>query len=264
MPSSRPVSRMASSVDCDRDAVVVAGPALEHGDLVVAQVAARARSARRCCGRSARPARGSRRAWRRRRCRSPGAAGPGRRSRRSSRRASTPVTRADHDRCRRRRRARASCSLHLVGPVRRSRARRAGGRTRRPGWRTASAAPRARPRGPCSQLSLKPMPKPAGSEPHLGAHDPGQQDVADPVVDGVRPVDPALLHQHAPSGRASRRPRRPAGCGWTGRRRSTPGCRRPARARRGRGTRACGSCCRRTRARCCSPRAWPRWRAPPR
>ena len=37
MPSSRAVSRIASIVDSHGDAVAVAGPALEHGDLVVAQ-----------------------------------------------------------------------------------------------------------------------------------------------------------------------------------------------------------------------------------
>ncbi len=31
---------------------------------------------------------------------------------------------------------------------------------------------------------------------HVGAHDPGQQDIADPVVKRVRPVDPAFLYQH--------------------------------------------------------------------
>ena len=55
---------------------------------------------------------------------------------------------------------------------------------------------RARRRGPRSQLSLKPMPKPARVEAHLGAHDARQHDVADPVVDRVRPVDPALLDEH--------------------------------------------------------------------
>ena len=34
-----------------------------------------------------------------------------------------------------------------------------------------------------------------GVEADVGAHDPRQQDVADLVVDGVRPVDPLLLHQ---------------------------------------------------------------------
>ena len=48
-----------------------------------------------------------------------------------------------------------------------------------------------------SQLVRKPMSKPAGDEPHVGAHDPREQDVADPVVDGVGPVDPVLLDEHA-------------------------------------------------------------------
>ena len=34
-------------------------------------------------------------------------------------------------------------------------------------------------------------------EPHVRAHDPREEDVADLVVDGVRPVDPVLLHEHA-------------------------------------------------------------------
>ena len=34
-------------------------------------------------------------------------------------------------------------------------------------------------------------------EPHVGAHDAAEHDVADPVVDDVRPVHPALLHEHA-------------------------------------------------------------------
>ena len=34
-------------------------------------------------------------------------------------------------------------------------------------------------------------------EPHVGAHDAAQHDVADAVVDDVRPVHPALLHEHA-------------------------------------------------------------------
>ena len=34
-------------------------------------------------------------------------------------------------------------------------------------------------------------------EADVGAHDPREQDVADLVVDGVGPVDPVLLHEHA-------------------------------------------------------------------
>src|SRR5207244_12209788 len=37
--------------------------------------------------------------------------------------------------------------------------------------------------------------EPAGIEAHIRAHDSREQDVADLVVDGVRPVDPVLLHQ---------------------------------------------------------------------
>ena len=35
-------------------------------------------------------------------------------------------------------------------------------------------------------------------EPHVGAHDPREEDVPDLVVDDVGPLDPALLHEHAP------------------------------------------------------------------
>ncbi len=43
---------------------------------------------------------------------------------------------------------------------------------------------------------LEPDAEPGGREPHVGAHEPRQQDVADPVVHRVRPVDPVLLHEH--------------------------------------------------------------------
>ena len=39
--------------------------------------------------------------------------------------------------------------------------------------------------------------EPRRVEPHVGAHDPREQDVADLVVDDVGPVDPVLLHEHA-------------------------------------------------------------------
>ena len=41
-------------------------------------------------------------------------------------------------------------------------------------------------------------------QPDVGAHDARELDVADAVVDHVRPVDPALLHQHAAEARARR------------------------------------------------------------
>ena len=34
-------------------------------------------------------------------------------------------------------------------------------------------------------------------QPHVGAHDPREEDVADLLVAGVVPVDPVLLHEHA-------------------------------------------------------------------
>ena len=41
------------------------------------------------------------------------------------------------------------------------------------------------------------MSKPAAVEPHVRAHDPREEDVADLVVDGVGPLDPVLLHEDA-------------------------------------------------------------------
>ena len=41
-------------------------------------------------------------------------------------------------------------------------------------------------------------------EPHVCAQDPAEQDVPDAVVDGVGPVDPALLDEHALQPRARR------------------------------------------------------------
>ena len=102
--------------------------------------------------------------------------------------------------------------------------------------------------------------EPGLAEPHVGAHDSREQDVADLVVDGVRPLDPVLLHQDTARARAARRPPRPASCGSTARRRSRRACRSPARARPRRGTPASASCYRRTRGPSCSPRASPRSR----
>src|SRR5205823_7065055 len=51
-----------------------------------------------------------------------------------------------------------------------------------------------------SQLCLMPIPKAGLHQFDLGAHGPRQQDVADPVIHGIGPVDPALLHQ--PGGEA--------------------------------------------------------------
>jgi hypothetical protein len=44
---------------------------------------------------------------------------------------------------------------------------------------------------------LEADPEPGLDEAHVGAHDPAELDVADAVVDDVRPVDPALLHEDA-------------------------------------------------------------------
>ena len=97
-------------------------------------------------------------------------------------------------------------------------------------------------------------------QPHVGAHDPREQDVADLVVDRVVPVDPPLLDQPALQAEVRRDRRHLPGVVGLVRRRSRPGCPRPAPARPGRCTPACGSCCRRRPGRSCSPRAWPRRR----
>ena len=66
----------------------------------------------------------------------------------------------------------------------------------------------SRSRGPRQQLLLVPWPETMTcrrrrrrqlglNDPHLGAEDPRQEDVPDAVVDDVRPVDPALLDEHA-------------------------------------------------------------------
>ena len=97
---------------------------------------------------------------------------------------------------------------------------------------------------------LEADPEPGRVEPHVGAHEAAELDVADAVVDDVGPVDPAApARARTPARCAPRRPR-PGACGWTARRRSRRACRSPWRARRRRGTRACASCCRRTRGRC--------------
>ena len=145
------------------------------------------------------------------------------------------------------------------GPSSRSRDRRAGAPTRRPGC-AYGVPPLA---SHLLQRVLPGVPDPdveaARVEPHVGAHDPRQQDVADLVVDGVRPVDPA-----APA-RARHLQAEPRGdrgdlAGVVGlvRRRSRPACRTAADRVRRRGTPACGSCCRRRRGPSCSPRASPR------
>ena len=66
--------------------------------------------------------------------------------------------------------------------------------------RLAAAPPRRR-RSACSQLSLKPIPKPAFTSRTSAPMMRLSMDVADAVVDDVRPVDPALLHEHAAAAR---------------------------------------------------------------
>ena len=98
--------------------------------------------------------------------------------------------------------------LHLVAPSSRSPGRRAGGPTRPAGIAyglpPAASTSRDRPLPALLEADAE-----AGlDEPHVGAHDPAQQDVADAVVDHVRPVDPALLHEHAARGPGARGDRR--------------------------------------------------------
>ena len=94
-------------------------------------------------------------------------------------------------------------------------------------------------------------------EPHVGAAEARHEDVADPVVGDVGPVDPALLHQHALQAEAGGDRRHlPRVVGLHAADRDQRVAAR-ARARRRRGTRACGSCCRRRRCPSCSRRASP-------
>src|SRR5690606_28619225 len=44
---------------------------------------------------------------------------------------------------------------------------------------------------------LEADPEPGPHQPYVGPGEPADEDVADLVVHGVRPVDPALLHEHA-------------------------------------------------------------------
>jgi hypothetical protein len=84
--------------------------------------------------------------------------------------------------------------LDLVGPVREAEAAQpVVGRARRDGVRAA-------PGGPDVLQRLLPAGLDADAEalvdqPDVGPHDPGEQDVAHPVVDRVGPVNPVLLDQ---------------------------------------------------------------------
>ena len=83
----------------------------------------------------------------------------------------------------------------LVRPVREAQpAERVVGCAGRDRVRRAAATPR--PPDSAAPRLLEPDVEARRVEPHVGAHDARQQDVADPVVDRVGPVDPVLLHQH--------------------------------------------------------------------
>ena len=153
--------------------------------------------------------------------------------------------------------------LHLVGPVGEA----------EPAERVVGGAGRdrvGRAAGPLDVVE-RPLPavleldaEPGRVEPDVGAHDPGQQDVADLVVDRIGPVDPALLHQHGLQAELGRdggdlpgvvglhAADRHQGVGALGER------------VRERGTRACGSCCRRRRGRSCTSSRLAQIAAPPR
>ena len=77
----------------------------------------------------------------------------------------------------------------VVGGAGRDRVRRAAAR------RTISASA-------CSQLSLKPMPKPGLHQAHVGADEPAEQDVADLVVDARRASRPSSPARARTSARA--------------------------------------------------------------
>src|SRR3954462_11449847 len=84
--------------------------------------------------------------------------------------------------------------LHFIGPVGEAEtAKTMVGRTGRDGVRYAAT---------CADLLqrvlpalLETNPEPCLDELDLGAHDARKQDVANPIVDRIRPVHPALLHQ---------------------------------------------------------------------
>ena len=143
---------------------------------------------------------------------------------------------------------------------RHSRARRTCAPRRRPEWRRACRPWPSRRRWPppsscgCRCRSRR------RRVATVGAHEAGQQDVADAVVDGILVRHPALLHQpafHADLGRGRRDHARVVRLHAADRdqRVGTGGDARPARC-----TRACAACCRRRRGRNCSPRAWRRSR----
>ena len=268
MPSVRAASRIASRVVLVRDAVDAGVVALVELDVVRGQVPLDADQLRGAAGDPQRPARGSRPAWPTRRCRAPGAAGRPPRSR-----AANPATmpglgaaghRADDDGVE----EDAELALllgDLVRPARRSRARRAGGPRRRPGWRTACRRAPRPPRSACSQLSLKPMPNPALTSRTSAPASRLMQDVADLVVDGVRPVDPALLHQHALQ--AQRAAATAATWRVWLRLHAADRDQRVAALRQRVGDEVlelAGLVAAVTRCRSCSPPAWPTARAPPR
>jgi hypothetical protein len=84
--------------------------------------------------------------------------------------------------------------LHLVGPVGEAQsAQSMVGRSGRDG--VGDTAGRADLFQRVLPAFLEPDAEAGLDQFDLGAHDPRQQDVADPVVHRIRPVDPTLLHQ---------------------------------------------------------------------
>ena len=175
-----------------RDAVVVAGPALEHGDLVVAQVAPEPdqlggvpgdplhlRAGLLELGRGVDADHPARAVLAGEAGDHPGVGGAG--------------DGADDDRVEEDAELASCCATSRAQLAKPSPPRR---------WSEAPAGmaygvpPAARTSSSArSQQSLDADAEAGRVEPDVGAHDPREQDVADPVVDRVRPVHPALLHQ---------------------------------------------------------------------
>src|SRR5207302_5802411 len=82
--------------------------------------------------------------------------------------------------------------LHLLGPLGETKSTKpVVGRSCRNGIRLTTR---------CLHLAECPLPagfeanaEPFFHEPHVGTQDPAEEDVADLVIHGIRPVDPALL-----------------------------------------------------------------------
>ena len=177
------------------DAVGAGVPLVEEHDLVVARARGRGRSPRPSGARSARSARASARPSPTRRCRARGAARSCAAKPAIIPACVEPVTEQTTTVSKK---TPSSRSCSATSSAQRAKPRPPSGWSEAPAGIAYGLPPRASTSASaCSQLGRKPMSKPGRVEPHLGAHDPREQDVPDLVVDGVRPVDPVLLHEHA-------------------------------------------------------------------